>query len=86
MKTKAVPPITHNELLAAWEDLDVIRGSLSMPVDRPPNSFTVAEYAQRYGLLRRTATEQLQKLVNAGKLKHVQCIVDRKLANVYWIP
>ncbi len=57
---------------AARAEIDRIRPPAG---DAPPDSFTVAQYAEKYGLPERTALSRLCALVRAGRLqagtKHV---------------
>lgn len=66
------PKVTHSELQAAIEeahrmaDGDVLQ-------EKPEGYFTAAEYADSRGLPRRTACDQLARLVKEGGLVKVRC-------------
>lgn len=53
-----------------WERLDAIVAA-SCVVVRPPNTFTVAEFGEKYNLLRDASLKRLQKLQQMGKVQKV---------------
>jgi hypothetical protein len=79
IKLSAVPP---ND---PWAALDSIREITTLK-PRPANSFTIAEYCERYQINRQTATSQLENLVIRGQLRKQKALVSGKHSNVYWIP
>jgi hypothetical protein len=62
--------------------------ALIRPVDSavPPDSFTVAEYTERYGVVVRSARERLETLVSRGLLHRGKKYsrITHKLVNAYW--
>lgn len=72
---RRVPKITAAELekAAMWAVVDAMRSEV-LPA-RPPNSFTVYEYAAKYGLLRKTAEAKLRRDVDLKKLSRVMALV-----------
>lgn len=68
-----------------WATLDALQARFSAP-PRPPGSFTLAEYRQRYGMNPVTAHNTLERMVQDGALKKQQAIVSGKRVNVFWIP
>jgi hypothetical protein len=66
--------------------LDTMRKSVALP-PQPKNSFTVAEYMERYKIKSlKTAERELKDMVNDGTLKTTKCFVQSRLTRVYWIP
>lgn len=87
MKTKLSPKT--NSAIDALVDLrtqiDQIRAKTgySNIEPRPPNGFTVNEYAEMYNLAIATAYDQLKKMVNTGALKRIYCAVPRTDGRVF---
>ena len=52
----------------------------------PETAFAVGEYAERYGLSRKTASEQLRDLVRDGSLKSGMKLARGRWMCFYWIP
>ena len=65
-----------------WSKLDAL---YHKQCDRPANSFTCKEYAQRYGLSLNQAQNRLTRMAEAGKLASEKCIVDGRLMRVYFL-
>lgn len=68
-----------------WEALDALQARFSVP-PQPAGSFTLAEYAERYGLPWHTANRALNQMVTGGTLSKQPGIVKGRRVNVYWIP
>lgn len=77
----------------SWDDLDSIRDEI---VERendpyPERSFTIADYALRYGIASNTALGQVRRLVKAGKLsegsKRIVNSYGRSImVRCFWLP
>ena len=56
--------------LNSWERVDTLRAHAGMGSDDvPPSAFTIAQYAAKYGLPYQTASGQLARLVELGRMK-----------------
>jgi hypothetical protein len=77
------PVITESEL---WAAVDSARAAVSASTERPPNGFTLSDYAARYGIPDTTAKDQLKRLLRVNKLLVKKCVIGGRVANVYWIP
>ena len=62
--SNAVKPEAPDDL---WEQIDVLRAEVAN--DRPANSVTTAEWAERYGLTVKQAYGQLEQLCARGKMQ-----------------
>jgi hypothetical protein len=62
-----------------WDQLNALEPKLVV-MERPANSFTTAEFGERYGVSNRAAWGRLQLMKNKGIVEHV---VDG--INSYWV-
>ena len=60
-------------LESLWSEVDRIKADLNgiVEVTRPPNSLTAVEYSRRYKCGIRLSREQLDRMVQAGRLTKV---------------
>lgn len=64
-----------NTLDALWGQIDAARERVGKPnTIRPPDSFSVQEYADRYGLPYPTAAHQLRKMAKDGTFEQVRAL------------
>lgn len=57
-----------------WASVDAARSRVEKASGvPPPNSFGISEYADKFGIHKRTALEQLDRLVKAGELAVHRC-------------
>ena len=72
-----------------WSEVDAIREAAIGPVQtRPKASFTIREYANRYGLSESFSRNTLSRLAQKGEVKKIRCyVIDsmgrRIVTNVY---
>ena len=60
----------HGKPPSNWGRINALRAQAGMAGDNvPASAFTAADYASKYRLPYRTATDQLARLVVAGRLK-----------------
>lgn len=69
--------------------LDELIATISYP-PRPANSFTIQDFIDRAASLGLpemgydAARSRLERLAKTGGLRKAQCVVDSRVANVYW--
>lgn len=77
---------------APISDWNVVWGKLAAEFDipsAPPNSMTVNQFAERYGLTRSSAERAIRLLVKQGKIFALDCIVEasgKKRRGVAYVP
>lgn len=80
-KLKSSPvSISADEL---WAEVERVRESCFQP--RPKNSFTAAEYAEKYGIGITTARTQLNEMAKLGKMKAVTFIGNGAKCTAYCV-
>ncbi len=62
---KYTAPVAPDDI---WEQLERVRRE-ALEQERPQDSFTVLEYAERFGLPERTAYAQVKKLLAKGRIE-----------------
>jgi Fic family protein len=72
-----------------WDTLDALRDETGLSETAPADAFTVAQWAERYGLTRSSAEREIEQLVKSGKLQSGRARrrgTDNRLAfmRVYW--
>lgn len=68
-----------------WAAVDALRVSRSRPRGRRPGAFTADEYATRHSLGRRSAADELNRMVADGDLKSEIAVLDGHVTRLYWI-
>jgi hypothetical protein len=72
-----------------WDQVDRLHTSGMNGDNAPPDAFTNRDYAAKYGLPIKTASDQLARLVLAGKLKTEKVLAPtsggRRMVRVYWL-
>jgi Fic family protein len=85
MKTKAKPAPKFS-----WDQIDALRQDAGLAEDHvPAEAFTAEQYASQYSVARKTANDQLESLVKAGKLGTGKKLAlspsgRRALTRFYW--
>ena len=61
-----------------WDHIDLLRKEAGLSADEVPDgAITVEDYAGRYGISRKTAEQQLRRLVKQGALKTGKALTVR---------
>jgi hypothetical protein len=62
---KPVPPPN------LWDKLATVHAELNIVTERPPNSFTMSEYAAKFNMSWSCGARRLKELVGAGRVRRV---------------
>ena len=74
---------TTEYLIMDWSAIDAALESLPTKAERPPNSFTVGEYAEDHGMSYDGAACRLKKAVKEGLLERTEPV--RGTTTYYWV-
>ncbi len=61
-----------------WEKLDEARAQLPVKREPPEGSFSISDYAKKYGIARPTAGDQVRKLLHKGLLEVAGSVGNEK--------